>query len=275
MATVESAWDRYPDYRIDLVAVRGTARVWHGDLLLAESPTGGASHRDRPRRAALPSRDRCPVGGPGGQRPSHRLPVQGRSRLLVAGRSRATRWRTCSGPTAPPSPQVAGIQGYLGVYHEKVRVEIETRWDGDPTLSTVAFPAWGDEDDLLQLIDACTERARPVCAPRATTTPPATSWREASCWPRPWWRRPRPSPAAAHRPPTSPFPRRPPSTSRSSSRWSRSGWVGPSPPFRCGGSRTARWSARCWCSWGPTSRGRHAGHGGHARGRRSRGVRAL
>jgi uncharacterized protein (DUF427 family) len=35
--TIESAWARYPDYRIDLVPNRGTARVWHGDLLLAES----------------------------------------------------------------------------------------------------------------------------------------------------------------------------------------------------------------------------------------------
>ena len=53
-----------------------------------------------------------------------------------------------------PFPEVAGIEGYLGVYHEKVRVEIETRWDADPTVSTVAFPAWGDEDDLLRLIEA-------------------------------------------------------------------------------------------------------------------------
>jgi uncharacterized protein (DUF427 family) len=34
---IESAWPKYPDYRIDLVPSRGTARVWHGDLLLAES----------------------------------------------------------------------------------------------------------------------------------------------------------------------------------------------------------------------------------------------
>src|SRR5205823_5652309 len=34
---IESAWGKYPDYRIDLVPVRGTARVWHGDVLLAES----------------------------------------------------------------------------------------------------------------------------------------------------------------------------------------------------------------------------------------------
>ena len=37
MAQIESAWGRFPDYRIDLVPVPATARVWHGDVLLAES----------------------------------------------------------------------------------------------------------------------------------------------------------------------------------------------------------------------------------------------
>jgi len=34
---VESAWGKYPDYRIEAVPVAGTARVWFGDMLLAES----------------------------------------------------------------------------------------------------------------------------------------------------------------------------------------------------------------------------------------------
>ena len=37
MTKIESAWSKYPDYRIDLVPCRATARAWHGDLLLAES----------------------------------------------------------------------------------------------------------------------------------------------------------------------------------------------------------------------------------------------
>src|SRR5262249_28912978 len=37
MTVIESAWGRYPGYRIDLVPVRATAKVWHGDVLLAES----------------------------------------------------------------------------------------------------------------------------------------------------------------------------------------------------------------------------------------------
>ena len=37
MTTIESAWGKYPDYVINLVPCTATARVWHGDVLLAES----------------------------------------------------------------------------------------------------------------------------------------------------------------------------------------------------------------------------------------------
>ncbi len=37
MTEIESAWGKYPDYEINLVPCGATARVWHGDLLLAES----------------------------------------------------------------------------------------------------------------------------------------------------------------------------------------------------------------------------------------------
>src|ERR1700730_18218889 len=33
----ESAWAKYPEYRIDLLPLRGAAQGWVGDLLLAES----------------------------------------------------------------------------------------------------------------------------------------------------------------------------------------------------------------------------------------------
>jgi acyl-CoA thioesterase II len=37
VAAIESAWRKHPDYRIDLVPVVETVRVWFGDVLLAES----------------------------------------------------------------------------------------------------------------------------------------------------------------------------------------------------------------------------------------------
>ena len=53
-----------------------------------------------------------------------------------------------------PFHQVGGLKGHLGVYHEKVRVEVETRWPDDPTaVAKSSFPAWGDQSDLLRLLD--------------------------------------------------------------------------------------------------------------------------
>ncbi|MGH9079023.1 MAG: DUF427 domain-containing protein [Acidimicrobiales bacterium] len=153
MATVESAWHRYPDYGIELVAVRGTARVWHGGLLLAESSEAlRLIEADHVERLYVPEGD-------------VRLELlEGNDHHTVCPfKGQADYWSLEQGASPvedvfwtyrDPFPQVVGIRGYLGVYHEKVRAEIETRWDGDPTTSTVQFPAWGDEDDLLRLIDA-------------------------------------------------------------------------------------------------------------------------
>jgi acyl-CoA thioesterase II len=153
MATVESAWGRYPDYNIDLVAVQGTARVRRGDLLLAESDSAvRLIETDHVERLYLPE--------------AHvRLALlEGNDHHTVCPFKGEADYWSLESPEDPvedvfwtyrrPFPEVAGIDGYLGVYHEKVRVDIETRWDADPTGSTVAFPAWGDEDDLLRLIEA-------------------------------------------------------------------------------------------------------------------------
>jgi acyl-CoA thioesterase-2 len=153
MAVVESAWDRYPDYRIDRVAVRGTARVWHGDVLVAESTEAmRLIETNHVERLYLPEGDiRMEL-------------LEGNDHHTVCPfKGRADYWslEQIEPPVEDvfwayrnPFPQVAGINGFLGVYHEKVRVEIETLWDGDPRASVVQFPAWGDEDDLIQLIDA-------------------------------------------------------------------------------------------------------------------------
>jgi acyl-CoA thioesterase-2 len=51
--------------------------------------------------------------------------------------------------------EVAGLKDHLGVYHEKVRVELETCWPDDPRAVTASpFPVWGDQADLVRLIDA-------------------------------------------------------------------------------------------------------------------------
>ena len=164
MPVVESAWERYPDYRIDLVPVRGTARAWRGDLLLAESTDAlRLIETDHVERLYFPEAD-------------VRLPVLAANdhHTVCPFKGEADYWSLQQGDppvedvfwTYPsPFPEVAGIKDYLGVYHEKVPVEVETAWDGDPTTSLVRFPAWGDEDDLLRLIDAQPSGAGRFTAP--------------------------------------------------------------------------------------------------------------
>jgi len=77
-------------------------------------------------------------------------PFKGEAGLLVASRRRAP--RGCRVDLRRPFGEVAGLRGLLGVYHEKVRVELETRFSDGVALNR--FPVWGDQDDLVRLLDA-------------------------------------------------------------------------------------------------------------------------
>jgi len=154
MATVESAWGRYPDYRVDVVPYIGTARAWHGDLLVAESASAlRVLETDHVERLYLPERDvRLDLFEPSDHHT--RCPFKGEADYWTL---RATdppvedllwAYRT-------PFDEVAGLRGHLGVYHERVRVELEERWPGrgDRAVVVNRFPLWGDASDLLRLID--------------------------------------------------------------------------------------------------------------------------
>jgi len=151
-AEIRSAWPDHPDYCIDLVPCAGTARVRVGDLVLAESTSAlrliETAHVER---LYFPERDV-------------------RTDLLVGNdhttvcpfKGRASYWSRPGRQSAAddlfwtyrePFAEVAGILGHLGVYHERAIVEVESVWpDGSPSVSR--FPCWGDEDDLLGLLDA-------------------------------------------------------------------------------------------------------------------------
>lgn len=152
--TIESAWSRYPDYRIELVPVRGTARVWHGDLLLAESDRAvrlqETKHVDR---LYFPNED---VRWDLFQATDHHT--------ICPFKGQADYWSLAAVDPAEenvvwayrdPFPEVAGIEAYVCFYQERLRVEIEERWSpDDPRAVTVnRFPIWGDAADLLGLID--------------------------------------------------------------------------------------------------------------------------
>jgi uncharacterized protein (DUF427 family)/acyl-CoA thioesterase len=154
MTKVESAWAKHPDYEINLVPQRGVARVWHGDLLLAESDAcirlEEMKHVDRlyfPEEhvrwehfAANDHHSVCPFKGEADY--WHLTAVDPPEENLVWA------YRT-------PFDEVGGIEGHVCFYQERVRIEIEEQWDrGDPDARTVnRFPVWGDASDLLHLID--------------------------------------------------------------------------------------------------------------------------
>jgi uncharacterized protein (DUF427 family)/acyl-CoA thioesterase len=154
MAVVESAWDSHPGYRIDLVPYEGVARAWHGDLLLAESSAAlRVIETDHVERLYFPESD---------VRLEHFS--ENDHHTVCPFKGEADYW-TLTASTPPVDDvfwtyrqlfdEVGGLKGYLGVYHEKVRVELETSWPDDPrAVTTNPFPVWGDQSDLLRLIDA-------------------------------------------------------------------------------------------------------------------------
>ena len=153
MAEIESAWEKHPGYRIDLVPVKGVARAFLGDLLLAESSAAlRVIETDHVERLYFPESD-----------VRFELLEENDHHSVCPFKGEADYWSLTAGSTPVedvfwsyrhPFEQVAGIVGHLGVYHEKLRVEIESRWDDDPRASSsCAFPAWGDQDDLLRLLE--------------------------------------------------------------------------------------------------------------------------
>ncbi|HEY6623555.1 MAG TPA: DUF427 domain-containing protein [Acidimicrobiales bacterium] len=154
MAQVESAWGRYPGYRIDLVPFPGTARAWHDDVLLAESTSAlRVLETDHVERVYFPEAD------------VHFDLFEANDHHSVCPfKGEADYWSlTATDPGvedavwAYPTPldEVAGLKGHVGFYHERVRVElVERGTSGDQRDVTVSrVPTWGDAHDLVQLID--------------------------------------------------------------------------------------------------------------------------
>jgi acyl-CoA thioesterase II len=153
---IESAWPKYPDYRIELIPVRETARVWFGDLLLAESNSSlrleETKHVDR---LYFPESD------------VHweHFEVAPGMHTICPFKGQADYWNlTAVDPVETnlvwayrePFDEVAGIKGFVAFYHERVRVELEERWSGEdevPAGRVRGFPLWGDAADLLDLLD--------------------------------------------------------------------------------------------------------------------------
>lgn len=152
MAQVESAWGRYPGYRIDLVPFTGTARAWHDDLLIAESTSAlRVLEKDHVERLYFPESD-----------VRFDLFEANDHHTICPFKGEADYWTlTATDPAqedviwAYPTPldEVAGLKGHVGVYHERLRVELEERGTDEADVHITRVPTWGDAADLIQLID--------------------------------------------------------------------------------------------------------------------------
>jgi uncharacterized protein (DUF427 family)/acyl-CoA thioesterase len=150
---IESAWPSHPGYRVDLVALPGVARVRHGDVVLAETTSAlRVIETDHVERLYFPQAD-----------VRMDLLQSNEHHSVCPFKGQADYWSFTGEPPienlfwryAHPFPEVAGLQDYLGVYHEKTVVEVETSWPDDPRAVEISrFPIWGDQADLVTLIDA-------------------------------------------------------------------------------------------------------------------------
>ena len=155
MAEIESAWDRYPDYCIDILPSRVTAQAWSGELLLAESDSclrlEETKHVDR---LYFPEAD---VHWELFEPTDHHTicPFKGQANYWTL-RHRDISEENVVWGYPDPFPQVAAIKGFVAFYHERVRVILKESRPGedDPRATTTKrFPAWGEAGDLLGLMD--------------------------------------------------------------------------------------------------------------------------
>ena len=151
MSAIRSAWPDYPGYRIDLVPCKGTAVVRVGDTVVAESRHAlRVIETDHVERLYLPEGD-----------VAVELLQPNDHHTICPFKGQASYWSFTEGEAVEdlfwtyrePFPEVGGLAGYLGVYHEKATVEIRSEWP-DGAVSSNRFPAWGDQHDLLTLLDA-------------------------------------------------------------------------------------------------------------------------
>jgi len=153
MATVESAWGRFPGYRVDLVPWRGRGRVRLGDRLLAESDACLiVMESDHAAQLYFPE---ASVAWEHFEATDHHT--------ICPFKGEADYWTlvTSDPPLAnvvwtyrAPLEEVAGLAGYVAFYCDRLAVELVDAFPADPGHEVVhRCPPWGDASDLLRLLD--------------------------------------------------------------------------------------------------------------------------
>ena len=144
MAAVESAWGRYPGYRVELVRWRGRGRVRLGDRVLAASDACLiVKESDHAAQLYFPEDS---VAWEHFEATAHHsiCPFKGEADYwtLVAAEPPLENvvwaYRT-------PLEEVAGLAGYVAFYADRLEVELVEAFPSDPGHEVIhRVPPWGD-----------------------------------------------------------------------------------------------------------------------------------
>jgi acyl-CoA thioesterase II len=166
MAAVESAWGRFPGYRVDLVPWRGRGRVRLGDRVLAESDAC---------LIVMESDHAAQLYFPEASVAWEHFAATGHHTICPF-KGEADYW-TLAASDPPlenvvwayrkPFDEVAGLAGYVAFYCDRLAVELVDAFPSDPGREVAyRFPHWGDAADLLRLLDVA-----PIAEGRFTSPP--------------------------------------------------------------------------------------------------------
>src|SRR5262245_5605142 len=153
MAAVESAWGRYPGYRVDLVPWRGRGRVRLGDRVLAESDACLiVKESDHEWQLYFPE---ASVAWKLFEATDHHTicPFKGEADYWTL-RASDPPLQNVVWAYRKPLEQVAGLAGYVAFYADRLEVELVEAFPSDPGHEVVhRVPPWGDAADLVRLLD--------------------------------------------------------------------------------------------------------------------------
>ncbi len=179
---IESAWPRYPGYRITATRVDGVGRVRRGDQVLAESDrclvVAESDHLDQlyfpadsVRWELFEPTDQHTVCPFKGQASYWSLATGGERLENVA-------W---SYPTT--FDEVAGIRGFVAFYADRLDITVTEQWSDDPRDHiTKRFPVWGSAEDLLGLMDVAPVGDNRFVAPTYPDPPYGTFFESARAY---------------------------------------------------------------------------------------------
>lgn len=152
---IDNGWAKYPDYRIDLVPIHGRVRVTHDGQTLAETDAAvrvqESNHVDQ---VYIPQADiRWDLLQPSDTHTT--CPFKGEASYWSV---TATEPPLLDVAWAYPEPfeEVAGLAGHLAFYPDRVRIELDDTWPGAKpgTAQRLRLPVWGDQADLVRIMDA-------------------------------------------------------------------------------------------------------------------------